>query len=178
MAIGASIFKVKLTLSNFNTHFYHDFNLTMAKHPSENEIRMMNRLIIFCLCADPDLSFTKGLSTQDEPELWLKDLSGNILHWIELGQPDDKRIRQAAGKAKKVSIFTTQENTYMNWFNKIKSKIPHDRVEVFHLCPLAGDSLEQLVEKSMDLSCTIEDDSIYISNDSQRAGHNFTRLKD
>jgi uncharacterized protein YaeQ len=176
MAIGASIYKAKLTLSNFNDHFYHDFSLTMAKHPSENEERMMNRLVSFCLCADPELAFTKGLSTQEEPELWLKDLSGNILHWVELGQPDDKRIRQAAGKSKKVTIFTTHPTTSEVWFDKIKDKVPQDRVQVIKLSIFENGPLDKLVTKTMDLNCTIEDDLLYIANDNERIGVKFTKL--
>lgn len=101
MAIGASIYKVDLNFSDFNTHNYQDFNLTMAKHPSENEARLMNRLVAFCSCAHEDLEFTKGLSTQEEPELWQKDLTGDILHWIELGQPDEKRINRQLGSLKR-----------------------------------------------------------------------------
>jgi uncharacterized protein YaeQ len=161
MAIGASIYKAKLTLSNFNDHFYHDFSLTMAKHPSENEERMMNRLVSFCLCADPELAFTKGLSTQEEPEL---------------GQPDDKRIRQAAGKSKKVTIFTTHPTTSEVWFDKIKDKVPQDRVQVIKLSIFENGPLDKLVTKTMDLNCTIEDDLLYIANDNERIGVKFTKL--
>ena len=176
MAIGASIFKVNLTLSNLNDHFYHDFSLTMAKHPSENEGRMMNRLALFCLCAHPELAFTKGLSTQDEPEIWLKDHSGRINHWIEMGQPDDKRIRQAVGKADKVSVFSTHDSTTDSWYAKIKDKVPLDRVNLFQLKTIENGPLEKLVKKSMDLSCLIEEDNLYLGDDTQRVGLNCLRL--
>ena len=176
MAIGASIFKVKLTLSNFNSHYYEDFNLTMAKHPSESESRMLYRLAIFCICAHQDLSFTKGLSTQEEPELWQKDLTGKILHWIELGQPDDKRIRQAIGVSKKVSLFTTHESTYMNWFNKVQDKVPHENVDIFFLNAFENGPIEKIIQRSMNLVATIEDDILYLGDDSQRVGLKFLKI--
>jgi len=176
MAIGASIYKVNLTLSNFNTHFYHDFSLTIAKHPSESEERMMNRLIAFCYCAHPELAFTKGLSTKEEPEIWLKDLSGHITHWIELGQPDEKRIKQAAGKSEKVSVFTTHPNTSITWFNKISDKIPEEKVEVYQICLEDNGPIDKFVQRTMDLSCTIEDQLIFIGNDSGRIGLKINKL--
>ncbi len=166
MAIGASIYKVDLNLSNFNTHYYHDFDLVMAKHPSENEARLMNRLAAFCYCAHEDLAFTKGLSTPEEPELWQKNLTGDILHWIELGQPDEKRIKQALGKSKKVSIFTTHPNTYLDWFNKLKTK--SDKLFIYFLEVLENGPIDKFVEKNMKLSCTFEDQMMYIGNEEER----------
>ncbi|MFT5518866.1 MAG: hypothetical protein ACI9RI_001135, partial [Oceanospirillaceae bacterium] len=99
MAIGATIYKANLNLSNLNSHHYADYSLTIAKHPSENEYRLMCRLIAFLHAAHEDLELTKGISSAEEPDLWQRDLTGNIVHWIELGMPDEKRIRQASGKA-------------------------------------------------------------------------------
>lgn len=165
MALGSTIYKAEVILSNLNDHYYNDFSLTMAKHPSENEERMMRRLICFLVSAHEDLEFTKGLSSTDEPELWQKSLTGDILHWIELGEPDDKRIRQASGKSRKVTIFTFSENTSEQWFFKIKDKVSHEKVNVIHLDNMSEEDLSSLVTKSMKLSCTIEDNSLYLSND-------------
>jgi uncharacterized protein YaeQ len=168
MAIGAAIYKVDLNYSDFNNNSYLDFNLTMAKHPSENEERMMNRLLAFCYFAGDELMFTKGLSTTEEPELWQKDLSGEILHWIELGQPDEKRLRQAAGKSRKVSVFTTNANTRDAYYQKIKKKIPQDKVDIYSLDLVENGPLTKIVERTMKLSCTIEDDLMYLGNDTER----------
>jgi len=176
MAIGASIYKADLTLSNFNTHYYQDFNLTIAKHPSENEARLMNRLAAFCYCAHENLTFTKGLSTQDEPELWQKDLTGDILHWIELGMPDEKRIKQALGKSKKVSVFTTHTNTYEDWFKKIKIK--SDKLFLYYIEVIDNGPIERIAQRNMKLSCTIEDQLMHIGDDDQRIGINIVNLND
>lgn len=168
MAIGASIYKVELNLSNFNTQYYHDFNLTIARHPSENEARMMNRLVAFCYCAHEDLEFTKGLSTKEEPEIWQKDLTGDITHWIELGQPDEKRIKQASGKAQKVSIFTTHPNTSLTWYEKIKNKIPKEDIHIYFLKILDNGPIDKFVERGMRLSCTLEENLMYLGNDAER----------
>ncbi len=175
MALSSTIYKAEITLSNLNDHYYDDFSLTMAKHPSENEERMMRRLLCFLSCAHKDLEFTKGLSSTDEPELWQKSLTGDILHWIELGEPDEKRIRQASGKSKRVSIFTVNKNTSEQWFLKVKDKVSHEKVNIFHLENLAKEDLTSLVTKSMKLSCTIEDDSLYLSNDEKTIHYKIDR---
>ena len=177
MAIGASIYKVNINLSNFNTHYYQDFNLTMAKHPSESEARMMFRLLAFVYCAHEDLEFTKGLSTANEPELWQKNLSGDIVHWIELGQPDDKRIRQSASKSEKVSIFTIHHNTAIEWYDKVKGKIKSEKVNVLHFNIVENGPIDKFVERGMRLSCTIEDNHMYLGNDDERIGIEVIRAK-
>lgn len=165
MALSSTIYKADVTLSNLNNHYYDDFNLTMAKHPSESEERMMRRLLCFLACAHKDLEFTRGLSSTDEPELWQMDLTGRILHWIEMGEPDDKRIRQAAGKSDEVSIFTVNKNTHLQWFDKIKDKIPSNKVNIFYLENTNDSDFDCLLAKKMNLSATIEDDMILLSND-------------
>lgn len=171
MALSSTIYKVDINLSNFNTHYYQDFNLTIAKHPSENEARMLFRLLAFLYCSHEDLEFTKGLSTTDEPELWQKGLSGEILHWIELGQPDEKRVRQACGKSQKVTIFTYHQTKGPEWSSKMKSKlIGNSKVEIFHFDVIENGPIDKFVNKSMRLSCTIEDNYMYLGNDDERIG--------
>jgi len=85
MALSSTIFKVQLDLSDLNRNHYKSYKLTLARHPSENDQRMMLRLLAFALYADEQLAFTKGISTTDEPDLWLKNYSGEIELWIELG---------------------------------------------------------------------------------------------
>lgn len=170
MAIGASIYKININLSNLNSHYYEDFKLTVAKHPSESESRMMFRLMAFLYCAHKNLAFTKGLSTTDEPELWLKDLTGDILHWIELGVPDEKRVKQALGKSRKVSVFTIHPNTAKEWSQKIRRVITTDKLSIYHLSVLENGPIDSFTKRTMNLSCMIEDDMMYLSDDNKRIG--------
>lgn len=163
MAIGATIYKLNLILSNLNTHQYEDYQLTMPMHPSENEERLMWRLICFCLSANQDLQFTKGLSTQDEPELWQKDLTGEIIHWIEMGLPDEKRIRQALGKAQKVTVFTTHPNKSNEWHEKVAQKIQSEKFQAYHLS--AKEDLRNLCQRTMNLTCTIQDEIVTLADE-------------
>ena len=99
MALSATICKADLNIVDMDRHYYQQHSLTVAQHPSENDERLMIRLLAFALHADEFLSFTKGLSTDDEPDLWQKSLSGEIELWIELGLPSEKRLKKACGRA-------------------------------------------------------------------------------
>lgn len=105
MALKATIFKAEISISDMDRHYYQEHPLTIAQHPSETNERMMVRLLAFALNADERLEFTKGLSADDEPELWNKNYSDEIELWIELGQPDEKRIRKACGRSRQVIIY-------------------------------------------------------------------------
>src|SRR6478735_4289542 len=116
MAIKSTVFKAELSIADINRGYYEDHVLTIARHPSETNQRMILRLAAFALNAHEHLTFTKGLSDVDAPDIWQKSLTGEIEHWIELGQPLEKRIRQACGKASHVSIYTYQRGATQNWY--------------------------------------------------------------
>jgi len=176
MALSASIFKVNIYISNMDTHFYQEFDLTMAQHPSEGVDRMMYRLLAFIHSAHEDLKFTQGLSNVDEPEIWQMNLTGDILHWIELGLPDEKRIKQAAGKSQKVSIYTYHKNKALKWLPKIIEKFSaNDKVNIYSLDIIENAPIEKLADKSMKLTCMIEDNIMYLANDDQRIGIKLTK---
>lgn len=171
MALKATIYKVQLNVSDIDSGHYDDYNLTIAQHPSENERRMMYRLTVFALNAKEGPSFTKGLCAQEEPELWTHNAMGEIEHWIDLGTPDLKRIKQACGKSKKVSIYTYQERASIERFESIKSSIERFKnLSVTHLKVLGEVPLENLVTRNMDLYATIQDQELWLSDDQQRAG--------
>ena len=179
MALKATIFKVKLSLSNMNIHFYEDYSLTLARHPSENSLRMMARLLAYALNAqEENLTFTKGISADTEPDLWKINYDGSIDHWLELGHLDDRRIRQIASKAKKVSIFTYQGNQSLTWFESIKNSTDRfNNLDIIHFSFPDDQLIEDLVERGMSLSCSIEDNEIWLSTENERMLVTLTKLK-
>jgi uncharacterized protein YaeQ len=104
MAIKATVFKADLQIADMDRHYYAGHALTLARHPSETDERMMVRLLAFALFADDALTFGKGMSSDDEPDLWHKDLTGEIKRWIEVGLPDERAIRKACGRGDVVVI--------------------------------------------------------------------------
>jgi uncharacterized protein YaeQ len=126
MALKATICKVELNIADLDRGHYANYSLTLAQHPSENDERLMLRLLAFVLFADEQLAFTKGLSDPDEPELWCKDLTGAIDLWIDLGQPDERRILKAAGRARAVAVCC-YGNAAQPWWETIAPKLERVR---------------------------------------------------
>ena len=178
MALKSTIHKVRLTLSNLNIHHYQDYSLTIAKHPSENDLRMMIRILAFAMSAQEELQFTKGLSSDSEPDIWKINHDGSIEHWIELGLPDERRIRQACSKANKVSLYTYHGNQALQWFESVENKIQRfDHLTVTHLIFPEGELLEAIADKGMNLNISIEDNEIWISNETERLLVEFKVVK-
>lgn len=155
MAISATICKAELNIADMDRHYYASHDLTLAKHPSETDLRMMVRLAAFALHADERLDFTKGITQEGEPDLWLKDLGGDIELWIDLGQPDEKRIRKACGRAREVIIYTYQEGNARAWWQQQENKLRRFKnLRVIHLD--VGD-IASLAQRTMTLQCNIHD---------------------
>lgn len=178
MALKATIFKVKLSLSNLNLHHYEDYTLTIARHPSENNLRMMARILAYILSAHEGLALTKGISTDTEPDIWKINHDGSIDHWIELGHLDERRIRQACAKAKKVSLYCYQGNHSQQWFSSIENGLSRfDNLDIIYLSFPDDQNIEDFVERGMNISCNIEDDEIWLSTEEHRLCVNFQFLK-
>ena len=121
MAQKATIHKVELSISDMDRHYYETHNLTVAKHPSETDERLMVRILAFALNAHERLEFSRGLSTDDEPDIWQKSLSGELELWVALGLPSDKVVRQSCGKADEVIVYCYGGRTAEIWWEKIKN---------------------------------------------------------
>ena len=127
MALRATIHKADLNVADTDRHYYASHALTLARHPSETDERMMVRLIAFALNAHVDLTFTKGLSDVDEPDVWLKDLTGAIKVWIEVGQPEERRILKACGRADQVIIYCYGGHASKVWWEGVRNKLERAR---------------------------------------------------
>ena len=164
MAISATISKVSLAIADMDRQYYGQHEFTVAMHPSETEFRLIIRIIAFALNAQEQLSFTKGLGADDEPELWAKTLSGEIDLWIDFGQVDEKRIRKACGRARQVRLYTYQDRKAKTWWDQHRQKLSrHANLEAFHI---VAEGAEALVNRTMQLQCTIDDGSVYLSDQS------------
>jgi uncharacterized protein YaeQ len=160
----ATIHKALLNIANMDSHYYNEHNLTLALHPSETELRLMARVAAFILNASEDLVFCKGISQDDEPDLWEKDFDGSIKLWIDLGQPDEKRIKKACGRSEKVIIYTYQENMASPWFKQLENNISRFKnLSIIHL-EFEDDLLEELALRSINLQCNISDEELTLIN--------------
>lgn len=163
MAISSTINKVTINIADMDRYYYQSHELTVAQHPSETDFRFMIRLIAFMTNASESLCFTKGLSTDDEPEVWQKTLTDEIELWIDLGQPDEKRIRKACGRAKQVIIYTYNIRKAKVWWQQQQEKCQRfSNLKVYHIDAVGVDSM---VKRSMQLQCNIQDGEIYLNDD-------------
>ncbi|MFT6152935.1 MAG: hypothetical protein ACJA0E_000954 [Bermanella sp.] len=176
MALKATVFKCELNISDMDRHYYQTHSLTIARHPSENDLRMMIRIIAFALNAHDQLQFTKGLSSQDEPDLWNKSLSDEIDLWVDLGQVDEKRLRKACGKGKEVIIYTYNDKQAGPWETLMQTYFNrHNNLSVYHVPSAVGEELGTLVQKNMELQISIQDNEVFINSDTAQV--NFTPVK-
>ena len=178
MASNATIFKATMQISDMDRQYYEDHTLTLARHPSETDERMMVRVLAFVLHAHESLSFGRGLSSEEEPALWQKDLTGAIDLWIEVGQPEEKSIRRACGRAKQVCIYTYGGRGADQWWEKNLAALERlNNLAVMNL-PLDGSrALATLAQPSMQLLCTIQEGQIWMADGENRAHIALTILK-
>lgn len=168
MALKATIFKVDLALADIDRNHYEDYALTLARHPSENDQRMMVRLLAFMRYADALLTFGKGLSTDEEPDLWIKDLTGVIDLWMLVGQPDERWLRKASGRAARVVLFSYGGRVAEMWWEQNRAtleKLPN--LTVFRLAPESTQALAALANRAMRLQCLIQDGEMLITGEGE-----------
>ncbi|MED5618677.1 YaeQ family protein [Ideonella sp. BN130291] len=172
MALKSTIFKAQLQLADMDRHVYGDHALTLARHPSETDERMMMRVLAYALQLPADdhrgaLEFAKGLSDPDEPDLWQKDLTGALVQWIEVGQPDERRLLKAAGRAERVSVFAYSSSALL-WWQPLANRLTRaENLAVWQLPADQSQALALLAERSMRLQVNIQDGTVSMDNGSR-----------
>jgi len=163
MALKATIHKAEVTISDMDRGYYHTHQLTVAQHPSETLERLMLRLVVFVLHANEQLVFTRGLSADDEPELWQKNYIGDIDLWIELGEPNERRLRQACGRASQVWLYSYGRGSDI-WWQTIQNKISRlKNLRVLRIAPTILAELAKFHTRNMQLQATIQDGQLWLS---------------
>lgn len=166
MALKATVFKVQLQIADMDRHYYADHSLTLAQHPSENDERMMVRLLAFALNASDTLQFTKGLSGESEQaELWDLALDGTINLWVEFGQADEKWLRKACHKAKQVQLFCYGGRVVPIWWkNNSAALARYENLSIVDIPESAVSAMATLVSRTMNLQCNISEGQIWLSD--------------
>ena len=174
MALKSTIFKAQLAVADIDHGYYADHALTLARHPSETDERMMVRLAALALNAhalqtlcggDGTLAFGAGLSDPDDPDVWLRDFTGQTKLWIEVGQPDERRIAKASGRSEEVIVIAYGGRTSEIWWQGVRSKVERLRnVTVWSLADGVAEALGKLTERTMRLQCTVQDGQAWIGN--------------
>ena len=179
MALKATIFKAELQIADMDRGYYGGHTLTLARHPSETDERMMVRLLAFALFADAHLEFGRGLSTEDEPALWQKDLTGAVELWIEVGLPDERDIRKACGRADRVVVLCYGGRGADLWWAQNRDRLERLRnLDVMGLPADTSKELAALAGRSMNLQCTIQDGQAWLTDGERSVQISPLRLKE
>lgn len=168
MAIKATIFKAELSIADMDRGYYATHQLTLARHPSETDDRMMLRVLAFALHASDTLEFCKGISTDDEPALWQKSLSDEIELWIDLGLPDESRLRKACNRAQQVILYTYGGRAVPLWWEKNQPRLTRFKnLRIINLPDAQYEELALMAERNMKLQCTIQDGEVSMGDDNR-----------
>ncbi len=168
MAVKATIFKAELRVADTDRGHYATHAVTIARHPSETDERMMVRLVAFALNAAEGLAFGKGLSTDDEPDLWRKDLSGAIETWIEVGLPDARRLARASGRAREVRVYAYGGRAVEAWWAATGRDVARlANLAVFEVPQAASAALVRLAHRTMRLECTVQEGHVWFGSDAE-----------
>jgi uncharacterized protein YaeQ len=165
MALRATIYKAEINVADNDRGYYGSHTVTVARHPSETDERLMVRLLAYALYVNGDdlLTFTRGLSETDEPDLWRQDLTGAIRQWIETGLPEERRLLKACGRADEVIVLAYGRNAKL-WWAGIRNKTARARnLKVYALPPQATADLAALAERNMTLHVNVQDQTVWVS---------------
>ncbi len=173
MALKSTIYKANLSIADIDNSYYADHAMTLARHPSETDERMMVRLVVLALNAyklqsvcngDATLAFGAGMSDPDEPDVYLRDFTNAHQMWIEVGQPEDKPIIKACGKSIEVMVYAFSHSTPI-WWKGMETKLTRPRnLSVWQLPHTATQELAGMAQRSMQLQATIQEGSLMLSD--------------
>ena len=163
LALRSTVFKAEVGISDLDRHYYQTHSLTLARHPSETDERMMVRLLAFVLNASETLEFGRGISTDDEPALWDRDLTGSIQSWIEVGQPEERLLKRASGRADQVLVYAYGRALDVWWKQNEAAFAKLDKLRVWRVSPEDCTALTALVERGMSLQCTVQDGHVLVA---------------
>jgi uncharacterized protein YaeQ len=186
LALKSTIFKANLSIADIDHAYYADHTLTLARHPSETDERMMIRLAALALNAhrlqtdcggDANLGFGAGLSNPDDPDVWIRDYTDRTRLWIEVGQPEEKPISKACGKADQVLVYCFAHAAEV-WWRGIETKLTRlNNLSVFRVPATASQALAALAQRSMQLQATVQEGNLMVSDGSGSVDIEPVRLK-
>lgn len=181
MALKATIYKAEVQIADMDRHYYAGHQLTIAQHPSETIERVMVRVLAFARCVDEEqdtqpLSFTKDLFEADEPALWQKDLTGQLLQWVEVGLPSEDKVKKACARCPKVTVIAYGQQV-ADWWQKSSKLASLANLKVFQLPVDTTQAIQALCQRTMQLQLNIMDGEWTLSSDDGSVELGWIELK-
>lgn len=177
MAEKPSIYKLTLGLSDMDRNVYCNYNLTIALHPSETIERMMVRILAFCYSAAENLSFARGLSAAEDPDLWLKHDNGSILEWIEVGQPSPDRLKKASSQSLAVKVFSYGRGLPVWWKTHAAAINALPKVSIHYFAADELQELCKLADRTMNFTVVITEAIAYVASASENVAVNLHKME-
>ena len=169
MALGATICRVELNVADMDRNYYANHTLTVARHPSETDERMMVRVLAFGLHAHERLEFGRGIGTAEEPDVWLRDLTGRVELWIETGQPEDRRVRKACGQSERVIVYAYGGRTVEPWWTKVSPELARcENLSVVALPASTTQALAALSGRNLELQLMVQEGDAWLACGDER----------
>ena len=169
MAIKATVYKASLQIADMDRGIYADHTLTLARQPSETDERLMVRVLAFALNVpvndhDGALQVARGATDAEEPDLWQVSLAGEVRHWIELGQPDERRLIKACGRAARVTLYIYSHAASI-WWAGVQPKLARlSNLAVWQLPAEQSQALARLAARSMTLQVTVQEGHVWVGD--------------
>lgn len=176
MALKATIYKADLNIANMDVHQYADYQLTMAQHPSETIERLMVRVLAYARFADERLEFTKDLFETDEPALWQKDLTGQLEKWIEVGSPDEDKVKKASARCREVAVVT-YGSSVDEWYKRNSKLKTLKNIQVWQLSEKTTAQIQALCQRTMQLQLNVMDGEWTLIGDTAQAEIEWIQLQ-
>lgn len=174
LALRSTIFKIDLQIADIDHNHYADHALTLARHPSENDERMMVRVLAYALHAheaaeigENALAFGEGITETDQADVWLRDLTGQVVHWIDVGQPDERLVRKATHQSSRTSIYTFGRAAEVWWGKAAKDLRKLEGLSVWRVEPESSAALAKLVQRTVRLQATINEGQIWLGTEAE-----------
>ncbi|AIR60868.1 YaeQ family protein [Enterobacter sp. Ap-916] len=175
MALKATIYKATVNVADLDRNRFLDSSLTLARHPSETQERMMLRLLAWIKYADERLEFTRGLSAEDEPEIWRKNDHLGIDLWVELGLPEERRVKKACSQSAEVALFTYNSRAAEIWWQQNQTRLSQFKnLSIWYLDDAQLAKLSEFGTRTMNLQATIQDGAIWLSDSENNLEIHFT----
>jgi uncharacterized protein YaeQ len=167
MAQNSTVFKIYLQIADMDRNYYADHSLTLARHPSETDERMMMRLLAFVMNAQDRLEFTRGICVEDEPDLWLKSYADEIELWLEVGLPSEKRLKKACNRSQQMVLITYGSDQAFNpWWDGVKKLVTSQKhLTVYRVSEDQSDALTALAARGAQISASITDGQIWLNSE-------------
>lgn len=163
MAAGATMYRLEIALSDVDRGVYETLDVRAAQHPSESMAYLLTRVLAYCLEYAEGIAFSKGLSTTDEPAVWIKDLRGDLVSWIEVGSPSVERLHKASKASPRVVVFTQHDPELILKEARIKPIFRAERIELYAVPHALLTALEEKIDRNTKLEIVRTDGQLYIT---------------